>query len=130
MESLTACSRTGSRPIRWSMIAAGTFPLRKPGMVICWAIALYAASRLGLSSSKGTSTVSLTLVGFKVSTALFTVLRSWGSGTVGHGTPTSEGVVGATGLEPAISCSQSRRASHYATPRSDRASLMDDLDGC
>jgi hypothetical protein len=25
--------------------------------------------------------------------------------------------VGATGLEPAISCSQSRRASHYATPR-------------
>ena len=27
--------------------------------------------------------------------------------------------VGATGLEPAISCSQSRRASHYATPRQD-----------
>ena len=27
------------------------------------------------------------------------------------------GAVGATGLEPAISCSQSRRASHYATPR-------------
>lgn len=26
-------------------------------------------------------------------------------------------MVGATGLEPAISCSQSRRASHYATPR-------------
>jgi EAL domain-containing protein len=26
-------------------------------------------------------------------------------------------VVGATGLEPAVSCSQSRRASHYATPR-------------
>lgn len=26
-------------------------------------------------------------------------------------------LVGATGLEPAISCSQSRRASHYATPR-------------
>jgi hypothetical protein len=25
--------------------------------------------------------------------------------------------VGATGLEPAIFCSQSRRASHYATPR-------------
>lgn len=25
--------------------------------------------------------------------------------------------VGATGLEPAVSCSQSRRASHYATPR-------------
>jgi hypothetical protein len=28
-----------------------------------------------------------------------------------------EGIVGATGLEPAIFCSQSRRASHYATPR-------------
>ena len=27
--------------------------------------------------------------------------------------------VGATGLEPAVSCSQSRRASHYATPRQD-----------
>jgi hypothetical protein len=27
------------------------------------------------------------------------------------------GTVGATGLEPAVSCSQSRRASHYATPR-------------
>ena len=26
-------------------------------------------------------------------------------------------MVGATGLEPAVSCSQSRRASHYATPR-------------
>ena len=31
--------------------------------------------------------------------------------------------VGATGLEPAISCSQSRRASHYATPRDRRLSL-------
>jgi hypothetical protein len=29
--------------------------------------------------------------------------------------------VGATGLEPAIFCSQSRRASHYATPRAARA---------
>ena len=28
--------------------------------------------------------------------------------------------VGATGLEPAIFCSQSRRASHYATPRAAR----------
>ncbi len=26
-------------------------------------------------------------------------------------------VVGAAGLEPTISCSQSKRASHYATPR-------------
>jgi hypothetical protein len=37
---------------------------------------LYAASRLGRSSSKGTSTVSLTRVGFRVSTALFTTIRS------------------------------------------------------
>ena len=29
-------------------------------------------------------------------------------------------VVGTTGLEPAISCSQSRRASHYATSRASR----------
>src|SRR3954454_5088765 len=33
---------------------------------------LYALSRLGLSSSKGTLTVSLARVGLKVSTALFT----------------------------------------------------------
>src|SRR5690349_12178581 len=54
------------------MIRAGTLPWRKPGTLICWAIVLYAASRLGLSSSKGTSTVSLARVGLKVSTALFT----------------------------------------------------------
>ncbi len=34
-------------------------------------------------------------------------------------------MVGATGLEPAISCSQSRRASHYATPRQRRPSLVE-----
>jgi hypothetical protein len=54
------------------MTIGGTLPRRKPGMLICWAIFLYAASRLGLSSSKGTSTVSLARVGLKVSTALFT----------------------------------------------------------
>src|SRR4051794_20091221 len=70
--SLTASPMTASRPTRWSMTIAGTLPLRKPGMVTCCAILLYAASRLGLSSSKGTSTVSLTRVGFNVSTALFT----------------------------------------------------------
>ena len=48
--------------------------MRKPGTLICWAIFLYAASRLGLSSSKGTSTVSFARVGLKVSTALFTGL--------------------------------------------------------
>src|SRR5262245_10416151 len=94
------------------MTGAGTLPRRKPGTLICLAICLYAASRLGLSSSKGTSTVSLARVGLKVSTALFTgcllVFLRW----VVHGLR-----VGATGLEPAVSCSQSRRASHYATPR-------------
>src|SRR6478736_903924 len=54
------------------MTIGGTLPRRKPGTLICWAIFLYAASRLGLSSSKGTSTVSLARVGLKVSTALFT----------------------------------------------------------
>src|SRR6478736_3825409 len=56
------------------MTIGGTLPRRKPGTLICWAIFLYAASRLGLSSSKGTSTVSLARVGLKVSTALFTGL--------------------------------------------------------
>src|SRR6478752_9198949 len=54
------------------MIVAGTLPLRKPGTVICCAIFLYAESRLGFSSSKATSTVSLARVGLRVSTALFT----------------------------------------------------------
>src|SRR3954471_7071983 len=54
------------------MTGGGTLPLRKPGMLICLAMAWYAASRLGLSSSKGTSTVILALVGLSVSTALFT----------------------------------------------------------
>ena len=31
--SLTASSRTAPRPTRWSMIAAGTLPLRNPGML-------------------------------------------------------------------------------------------------
>src|SRR6476469_8001104 len=73
-----ASSRTAPRPNRWSMTRAGILPLRKPGTVTCWLIFLYAASRLGLSSSKGTSTVSRTRVGFRVSTALFTVGSPWG----------------------------------------------------
>ena len=92
----------------------GTLPLRKPGTLICLAIFWYAASRLGLSSSKGTSTVSLARVGLRVSTALFTGFSSSVGGAFGLGLSVD---VGATGLEPAISCSQSRRASHYATPR-------------
>src|ERR1035437_9140643 len=58
------------------MIRAGTLPARKPGTLICEPIVLYAASRLGLSSSNGTSTVSLTRVGLRVSTALFTTGHS------------------------------------------------------
>src|SRR6476661_2880686 len=54
------------------MIREGTLPLRKPGTWIWEPMVAYAASRLGLSSSNGTSTVSLTRVGFRVSTALFT----------------------------------------------------------
>src|SRR6476646_5907980 len=110
------------------MTIGGTLPRRKPGMLICCAIFLYAASRLGLSSSKGTSTVSLARVGLKVSTALFTgvLLSTYTSGRwvvigsrphSGGGREGADELVGATGLEPAISCSQSRRASHYATPR-------------
>ena len=75
--SLIAWSRTASRPTCRSMTAGGTFPRRKPGTLICLAICWYAASRLGLSSSKGTSTVSLARVGLKVSTALFTTFSSW-----------------------------------------------------
>src|SRR5690242_4400041 len=60
------------------MMRAGILPLRKPGTVTWLLIFLYAASRLGLSSSKGTSTVSRTRVGFRVSTALFTVGSPWG----------------------------------------------------
>ena len=108
--SLIAWSRTASRPTCRSMTAGGTLPRRKPGTLICLAICWYAASRLGLSSSKGTSTVSLARVGLKVSTALFTASPSGGPACTALS-------VGATGLEPAVSCSQSRRASHYATPR-------------
>ena len=73
-----AWSRIAPRPTWRSMTIGGTLPRRKPGTLICWAIFLYAASRLGLSSSKGTSTVSLARVGLKVSTALFTgCLLSW-----------------------------------------------------
>src|SRR6266568_3826881 len=58
------------------MTRGGTLPLRKPGTVTCSAILWYAVSRLGLSSAKGTSTVSRTRVGSSVSTALFTAVVS------------------------------------------------------
>src|SRR5215204_6480600 len=72
MASLRVSSSTAARPTRWSIRRGGTLPLRKPGIVTCWAIALYALSRLGLSSSKGTSTESRTRVALRVSTVLFT----------------------------------------------------------
>src|SRR5687768_10045969 len=68
------------------MMRLGTLPLRKPGTWIWLPMVLYAASRLGLSSSYGTSTVSFTRVGLRVSTALFTA-GSPGTSVVvvGHG---------------------------------------------
>src|SRR5689334_23856462 len=84
-----ASSSTGPRPTWRSMTGGGTLPLRNPGTLIWRAMAWYAASRLGLSSSKGTSTVILARVGLNVSTALFTGLsplgrgpdRGWGRGS-------------------------------------------------
>src|SRR5581483_5294133 len=73
---LIASSSTAPRPMRWSMTRGGTLPFRKPGTVTCSAILLYAVSRLGSSSAKGTSTVSRTRVGSRVSTALFTAVIS------------------------------------------------------
>ena len=76
------------------MMRLGTLPRRKPGTWIWLPIDLYAASRLGLSSSNGTSTVSLTLVGPRVSRAVFTTdsssgCRGWAGhhGVLGRGEP-------------------------------------------
>ena len=63
--------------------ARGTLPGRKPGMRICDPISLYAVSRLGFSSSKGTSTASRTRVGLRFSTVLFTVLMLLGGASLG-----------------------------------------------
>src|SRR3954466_15751505 len=119
--SLTASSRTAPRPTYWSIIAGGTLPGRNPLSRTCCPNFLYAESSEGLSSSNGTSTVSFTRVGPRVSTALFIGRRS--SFAVLE-------VVGAGRLELPISCSQSRRASHYATPRGVAESLgLDGLGG-
>ena len=56
------------------MMRAGTLPGRKPGIRICEPIFLYAASRLGFSSSNGTSTESRTRVGLRFSAVLFTAV--------------------------------------------------------
>ncbi len=70
--SLIACSSTAPRPSRWSMIRGGTWPGRNPGIRTCLLTSRYALSRLGFSSSKGTSMVSLTRVGLSSSTSVFT----------------------------------------------------------
>ena len=140
--SLIASSSTAPRPTWRSMIGAGDLAAAEAGDVDLRGDLLVGASRLGLSSSKGTSTVSFARVGLRVSTVLFTGVSPRVSQRVrpcvwagGHGSvrsgrslvvrvsgrPGRAGrtgrAVGATGLEPAVSCSQSRRASHYATPR-------------
>jgi hypothetical protein len=54
IESRTACSITASRPTRWITIAAGTFPLRKPGMRSSRPIAFAARSTRDSTSALGT----------------------------------------------------------------------------
>ena len=81
MASLIASSSTAERPTRWSITRLGTLPLRKPGTEICAAMRLYAASSAGFSSSNGTSTVSFTRLGERVSTALFTGIGAPGWST-------------------------------------------------
>src|SRR6476620_2950626 len=102
------------------MTIGGTLPLRKHGTLICWAIFLYAASRLGLSSSKGTSTVSLARVGLKVSTALFT-----------GGSPQSSGQVSDSWPGLVVVVRRAGRAAHRAVGvgRSGRESCDDGWSG-
>ena len=69
----TASPATAAKPMRWSMILPGTWPLRKPGTVTCLAISLRAASRYGLNSSGSTVMVSFTLVGSRFLTLIFTL---------------------------------------------------------
>src|SRR3569833_1193407 len=71
--SLTASCRTAPRPTYWSLRRAGTLPGRNPLRRTCCEISLDAFSRLGFSSSKGTSTVILTRVGLSSSTSVFTL---------------------------------------------------------
>ena len=69
-----AAPAQAAKPMRWSMILPGTWPLRKPGTFTCLAISLRAASRYGLSSSGSTVTVSFTLVGSRLRTLIFTLM--------------------------------------------------------
>ena len=80
----------------------------------------YALSRLGLSSSKGTSTASRTRVGLRVSTVLFNALvSSW------WGMARSE-LVGVAGFEPTAPRSQSECATKLRHTPGPSASV----DGC
>src|SRR4051812_32018965 len=97
------------------MTRAGILPLRKPGTVTCWLIFLYAASRLGLSSSKGTSTVSRTRVGFRVSTALFTVGSPWGLYGDGGDTLGADRARGIGRRRPILPVPQTSRTGSYRT---------------
>src|SRR4051812_2584653 len=94
------------------MTRGGTLPLRKPGTATWFAIDLYAASRLGLSSSYGTSTVSFTRVGLRVSTALFT------AGSPGTSVIVVVSVHGHA-AEP-VTCCGRRRPGASTVPRGDR----------
>src|SRR5665647_2746821 len=69
-----------ARPTRWSRMRGGTLPLRNPGIATCEPTCSQAWSMLGFSSSWDTSTVSLTVVASRVSTALFTAVVSLGRG--------------------------------------------------
>ena len=124
--SCTASSSTAARPTRWSMIRAGALPGRKPGTRTCLAMLAYALSRLGLSSSKGTSTASRTLVGLRVSTVLFNALVSSGcDGGPATGAVVGE-LVGVAGFEPTAPRSQSECATKLRHTPAPSASV----DGC
>src|SRR5262249_53470702 len=82
--SLIACSSTAPRPTRWSRTCRGTWPGRKPGILTCRPTSRYAWSRLGVSSSNGTSTVRRTRVGLSSSTSVFTTWSLLGSPASGR----------------------------------------------
>src|ERR1700709_2486530 len=101
------------------MIRAGTLPGRKPGTLIWLPTRLYAEARSSESSSNGTSIVILMRVGLRASLVAFTAEQlSMAWGRLGNVFESISGriqqAVGAGRFELPISCSQSRRASHYA----------------
>ena len=95
----------------------GTLPGRKPLTRTCWATLRYAASTAGSQLVERHLDGQLDAGGAEsLDGALHrgdATLLCWGS----PGARLPSGLVGAGRLELPISCSQSRRASHYATPR-------------